>query len=1104
MYAARAADVAADLLSRKEFYALKHRHRGAAPVVRGVLETRTYQQIVNRFISPNTPYGRLLIVHDTGAGKTVTSVGCAIEHIGACRAAAIDTSVFIIGFEGTRRAFMGDLLKHPTLGGFVSPADIEMAARLMVAAKSGLAHDIDAEREHAMRLRRRLTNRRGNGMFRFIGYKALINHLFGAILAEDADLWALYKAGKYDRAFMATFAHSMLICDEFHDVYNSKESNNWGIVLRIICDHWKDIKMIALSATPLNNVPREVVDLIQHLRPNWKVKESDYFTVDGSLKQAAPARLREAFAGHISYLVDRDPSTFPARSFVGDAIKGIPSLRFVRCVMEARQRASYDAIVNNNTTLVQESQYVLDYALPAPPSVAASEPGAPGALGSVSAPGIYRAEDVRKIATAPPQWKAENAIDLTEEGIVTGECLRMGPSLRAVSCKYDALMHDIMDIIRRRGGKCLVFHNYVSASGAEFIREVFLRNGILDSRMAPVGSSICVLCGNRFDGVHDDHEPRPVRFVVAHSSLDATAVTASINAFISPSNVMGDEWFILVGTPMIRQSYDLRAVCNVLVLSRPDTISRLLQIIGRAARGGSHVGLPQPMWHVYVRLYVASLGGSKGHLSYEENKYREKMADYGVIQQIEKIMHEAAIDGDLNRDIIEAAGATSSSGLNALPYAPAVSREYAPSELNLATYRAYYAGAEVRLAMRIIRRAFAETSPVWKYADLAAHVRSPPHSVEYDTSLISDGSIVIALSRMLGTESTLSAIYGDDASTIKQVGDFYMMVPPGRGMPVVDAPYRAPRSGAPSEIGVSSYIAKSAALVSYEQRKATFYDKYRDVELVGLESAICDYGAAFHIQFMEETITYIFNQWTQGGRHSDLHAFYFKMLYYYDVMGFVIFADTTRDYVYSMYADYIVDTPPPKGAPDINTRNLLRLIERNISKASCEWCPQSTKDQFEQNLAKSMGRLEQAEITPTSPELLPVGHFLGKVAKFYHPARGWFVVPEYTTHRRKWTENPIIIGFDVKIGIHVRFKLRKPAQLMAAQTDARRIEKGSACVTQDKKWLIALCGRLNIKTNADTSVVTICQSIRARLMHLELLERARGSDVKFYYNHFET
>ena len=85
----------------------------------------------------------------------------------------------------------------------------------------------------------------------------------------------------------------------------------------------------------------------------------------------------------------------------------------------------------------------------------------------------------------------------------------------------------------------------------------------------------------------------------------------------------------------------------------------------------------------------------------------------------------------------------------------------------------------------------------------------------------------------------------------------------------------------------------------------------------------------------------------------------------------------------------------------------------------------------------------------------------------------------------------------------MRFKLRSPVQTRVVQSDARLMEKGSMCATKSKEFLTGLCKKLNIVVEEGVSVAKMCSEISARLMYLELLERSNGTNVKFFYTHFE-
>lgn len=1171
-----------DVLKRKEFYALKNKRRSQhekniLPLFmvedelrRGnILQLHSYQIFVQNFINVNTPYSRLLMKHSTGSGKTIGAIGIAMNFIKQYRQEELSGtpkdsigSIYIIAFDGARKAFQKDLLRFP-LFGFATRQELIYWDKLRTQALSNVQSDIDKAYEYGNKIKKRIGNRKGNGFFKFLGYKALVNRLF---ISEDSlsnlpeeEIRAKLKSGeiKYNQTVLDSFKNSLVVCDEIHNVYNSLQKNNWGIALQIILDSDPSIRAVFMSATPINNSPSEIVDLLNLLLPKKsRIHKKDFF-IKKDLKPDALEKLKKLSTGRVSYLIDKNPKFFPSRSFVGDSIKGIKYLKFIRCPFTKKHMQTYIEAYNQETqTLSQDSRYVMDFVLP--------HPDGPEL-------GLYKSGDLKKIATADQKWKSDNNIDVVNN-VPTGEFLQMS-NLKNVSNKYFTMMTDIVNLIKDRQGKIMIYHNYVNMSGVLFIKEILMRNGVIDEYMGSADNTLCSICGlsrkrhiSKESSVvtkesekknSSDHTFKPVRLVIVHSELDKNITEKSIDKYNQVSNNMGDEFMILVGSRMIKESYDLKAIRHMMIVSRPDNIPTLIQIMGRAVRKNSHITLPLDMHHVFVRIYTSSLP-DKG-LTYGELKYKEKVNDYEVIQSIERIFHENALDAIVNYNIVKPGLETAD--LGDLDFTPSVMTEkkrimFSLSELNLSTFSAYHAQNEIDLVTYIIKRGFLETSTVWRWDDLLSFVKEPNFDVEYDTSLIDDTSVVISLSRLLWTQGTeIVNPYIEDSNVninivdklfdpvdkrfimpdgsiavIIQVGTFYILLPlDGNTVKKqVDLPYRNYESSKEEKANITEYLENAAVNFNYHDKRSNFRKRYKDVPIENLSDAVCDYGVDFHARFIEDCITYIFNSWTDWNTDkSDFHEFYFKMLYYYDIIGLVIFADTAKEYIFNMYSDYALPTDfmekrrkeiesstSDKGklSEERDKHNLLNLIARNISKSSCEWCPYVTKELYEKSLSKSLDRFSRIKpfnksktILKVKPDILPIGHFLQNTPKFYHPRKGWFSAPEYLVDKNHWVENPVIIGYSVKskTGIHVRFKLRRPVQQIKIHSDARLIEKGSICSTRSKTFLLELCKKLKIDIDQKDSITKICDEVKARLMYLELLERSRGSRVKFFYSHFE-
>jgi S-ribosylhomocysteine lyase LuxS involved in autoinducer biosynthesis len=1148
-----------DILQRKEFHVLKNKRVFNPPtnvlpnfavekeIKKGhYLQFYSHQLFVQNFANPNTPYNRLLMKHSTGSGKTLGALGIAMQFIKYFHKEMYLNpksqigSIFIIAFEGAREAFKKELLRHPEFG-FVTSEELLNWEKLRQQAQTGAQVSVNRLNDYGNRIKRRMSNRKGNGFFKFFGYRALMNKLFKSeqslINLSNDELHKKIKNGDIDinHDFLEICKNSLFICDEIHVSYNSLQQNNWGITLQLIFDSHPSVRAVLLSATPINNSIKEIVDLLNYLLPKDKrIMKEEFFDKNG-LKPRALGKLKELSTGRISYLIDKNPMYYPSRSFTGESIKGIPYLKFIRCPFTVPHLKAYNSVFNKTlSTIQQDSIYVTDFILPNP-------------NGTES---LFKTEDIKTIKHSDQKWKINNNIDV-KDGIVTGTFLQIS-NLKSVSNKYYKMLKNILQLIKNRSGKVMIYHNYVNMSGVLFIKEIFLRNGFIDEYMNSAPNTICSICGEKKSDHKEldmssvkstkkkHHDYKPVRFIVLIGDLDTATRDKSIYKFNHPSNTMGDNIMILIGSRMIKESYTFKAIQHMMVMSRPDNIPTLIQIMGRAVRNNSHSLLPEKMKHVNISLYTSSL--PNGGLSYDEIKYKEKIKEYKIIQSIEKVFHENAIDSIINYDTIKMG--LEHNTLGDLFFTPTIAKKktvYKLSELNLNTFNVYHAQKEIDMITYIIKRAFIETSPVWTYPDLLSYIKKPDFSIEYDTTLISDENVIISLSKLIWDKDNIANPYIKNENKkinvidklfdvfdkrivmpngsmyiINQVEDYYMICPLVNGRPElkVDSIYRIQDVKHFLKAPVIDYLENHSIQFNYEAKLHSFYNKYKDTTIDKLADVLCDHGVDFHVKFIEDTIKYIFNSWTDWNTDkSKYHEFYFKMLHYYSIIGLIIFADTSKQFIFDLYKDYLlddIDLSKKNEIIDRNTRNTVNLLSREISNTTCEWCPKFTKELYHKSLSKSLKRFSlikktKEQITKVHPDSLPIGHIIETIPKFYLPDRGWFSSPEYLIDKKKWVENPIIIGYNTKSksGLHIRFKLRKPIQKIKIHKDARLIEKGSICMTRLKPDLLQICKKLKIKIEPKSSTVKICREIKSRLMQLELIERSKGTNVKFFYSYFE-
>ena len=152
----------------------------------------------------------------------------------------------------------------------------------------------------------------------------------------------------------------------------------------------------------------------------------------------------------------------------------------------------------------------------------------------------------------------------------------------------------------------------------------------------------------------DEHIFIPVRYIIAHGEINKNKLYSTINNFTSVENTEGLRVLILIGGKIMKESFDLKGIRELFIMNRPDNIPTLIQIMGRAIRKGSHIKLDKHKRNVNIRIFTSCLPTKKNNIyemSIEETKYYNKMNDYYIIQDIEKVLHENAIDSFINNTI---------------------------------------------------------------------------------------------------------------------------------------------------------------------------------------------------------------------------------------------------------------------------------------------------------------------------------------------------------------------------------------------------------------------------------------------------------------------
>jgi DNA polymerase III delta prime subunit len=751
----------------------------------GRLQLNTYQAFVRNLMNPMSDLRSLLLVHTTGTGKTITALATATEYVRQYQPQQEQTSVssiIVLGF--TKDVFAKELLTHPEF----DIVNVDEAKQLKELEQQMHQSPAQAEQYHKKRNQylRRLSKREVKGIYQFYGYHQFANRIINmedvqtmirkhngdsANVEVDVDpllvkQWIASGDVRINTPFIAHLARSLFICDEIHNLYKNATLNTYGLAIQIVFNHFyktlpvSDInygaaRALMLSATPLTSSPLEIIPIILLLSGEELVRDAIFQSSDGveQITSAGTSKIRQAITGRISYVMDDNPSEYPASSFAGDRIEGIDFLRFVRSIPSGHQLDSIrHARASGSKSDVFNAEQrgitlIKDITLPA----TATDPH-----------GVIVSKHIADLANL----SADIAVHKAQDGSYRSNIFHQS-QLTNYSCKYARLVQMCTEMKGPSFGKMFVYHPFVQGSGTDMITGLLLANGFVVHGDRPAATSICMHCDRvlKDHAEHTDHTFTPVQFIVITGSVSKMQSATRLNAFNQDVNVYGERIKMIIGSRAMRESHTLKACRHVIITHEPGSISELAQIIGRGVRKHAHALLPSEMRTVTIHILitdVVNIPDVTNDVAFNEAfSYKIKVLHYKQINIIERIMYDVSVDYLINfrfklKETPPLLGEPNTLDINGYnKYEEILSNAYVdvrngitPFGIHTNRFNIFYFEGEVRITMMIIKRILLHHQPAITLKQLCDVVRIPPFHVEYNTRLISDEAISMAVNKL--------------------------------------------------------------------------------------------------------------------------------------------------------------------------------------------------------------------------------------------------------------------------------------------------------------------------------------------------------------------
>jgi DNA polymerase III delta prime subunit len=674
-------DLLAKIFKKREFYYHRVPQRAimetyddvkkyrALNCKQGEIEPREQQAIIPNYISTNTPYKGVILMHGVGSGKTMTAIRVAEQFKDQVKKYNTKIYVLVPG-PNTRENFKKELLT--TTG--------ETYLKNKEALNQMTKNEIEKEKKNAIYSALQY--------YKILSYKTFYKKVLGEKIVEkkivgDSKIKSSYRKnteGEYEREIVVDRINNMnnaiLIVDEAHNI----SGNEYGEALKKIIKNSENLRVVLLTATPMINLADEIVDLLNFIRPlNDQIQRDKIFTSEKNyamkIKPGGLEYLKNKAVGYISFYRGSIPFTFAKRVEKGVIPNGMLFTPVIKCFMEPFQYKTYlETTTNVDDTLDRASSAASNFVFPGLSEDKNklvgyySTEGMKTVISQIKTDGDKLRSLIKKLINDASDNKIsdaekENIIFENEKNNITGLILNL-KYIKLFSVKFYNILTRLNKLIINKKGPAtaFVYSNLVKAGGMELFAETLLQNGYLeyqdDTRNYDIkDETIDYKTGLTYSEFKKKKlsDFRPATFIlVTGGSDDAGEDIPEVKqkiiqeVFNSPNNTDGKMIKFVLGSRVMNEGVTLKNVKEVHIIDVFFNIPKAEQVIGRAIRMCVHEDVinddyKYPQVNVY-RYVVALSNKNKNDLSTDELLYQKAEIKYLTVKEVERALKEVSID----------------------------------------------------------------------------------------------------------------------------------------------------------------------------------------------------------------------------------------------------------------------------------------------------------------------------------------------------------------------------------------------------------------------------------------------------------------------------
>jgi len=681
-------DFLSKIYKKREFYYYKVPER---PILKNYEDIKKYreekckgdikepteqQSIIPNFISPNTLYKGILLMHGVGTGKTMTAIKIAEQFKDQIKKYNTKIVVLVPG-PNTRKNIEKELL-YSTNNEYLN----------MDLLKNMSKDEINKERKIALY----------NALqyYKIMSYKTFHKKVLGEKIIEkkiinDTKLKSSYKKnenGDYYREIaidkISNLNNTIIIVDEAHNI----SGNEYGEALHKIIDASENIRVILLTATPMVNYADQIINLLNFITPkNNKIERDKIFTTEKKnylikIKPNGLEYLKSKARGLISYYRGSVPYTFAKRNDKGTIPKELLFTNVIRCPMSEFQNNTYleltksanvdtltDIIVEKSTSFTSGIILLGNFVFP---GLNKTKDNLVGFYTSENMNILLSqiASDGHKLCSLINKYIFNDKFNSIDEARlitarkknISGLILRK-ENIKHFSSKFYAILNNIEQLVENKNGSAtaFIYSNFVNVGGIELLAETLIENGYLEyqndyNNYDIKDNTLDYKTGLTYYEFKKKNLSyfRPAAFLLITGGIDESFEEVSEikqkyiqDVFNNSDNINGRNIKFILGSKVMNEGITLANVKEIHIMEPFFNISKIEQVIGRAIRVCVHMDVITDKYRypeVDIYRYVISNNLSDTELSTDEILYKKAELKYLLVKDVERALKEIAID----------------------------------------------------------------------------------------------------------------------------------------------------------------------------------------------------------------------------------------------------------------------------------------------------------------------------------------------------------------------------------------------------------------------------------------------------------------------------